>query len=117
MGNGRFTLCAIDFSVQVTEAARRRVRQPQQHLRIKCGQLQVVVQRAVLVVISDEEELCKGTSALNVSRNEPCGKSQVKTELTDADNCRSRSYTRLILWPSPTVRFRHISYLDANMML
>lgn len=79
MGDGRFTLCAIDFSVKVTEAARRRVRQPQQHLRIQRGQLQVVVQRAVLMVISDEEELCKCTRALNVSRNEPCG-SQVKTD-------------------------------------
>lgn len=88
MGDGRFTLCAIDFSVEVTEAARRRVRQPQQHLRVQRGQLQVVVQRAVLVVIGDEEELCERTRALNVSRNEACGRSRVKTdtELTDANS-------------------------------
>lgn len=80
MGDGRFTLCAVNFSVKVTEAARRRVRQPQQHLRIQRGQLQVVVQRAVLMVIGDEEELCERTRALNVSRNEACGRNQIKTD-------------------------------------
>lgn len=72
MGDGRFALRAVNLGVQVTEAAGRRERQPQQRLRVQRGQLQVVVQRAVLVVVGNEEELREGASAFNVGRDEAC---------------------------------------------
>ena len=72
VGDGWFALRAVNLGVQVTEATGRRERQPQQRLRVQRGQLQVVVQRAVLVVVGDEKELCEGTGAFNVSRDEAC---------------------------------------------
>lgn len=82
VGDGGLPLRAVDFRVQVTEAARRRIRQPQQHLRVQRAQLQVVVERAVLVVVGDEEELREGARALNVRRDEACGmdERQVRSE-------------------------------------
>lgn len=74
MGDGRFALRAVDLGVQVAEAARRRERQPQQRLRVQRGQLQVVVQRAVLVEVGDEEELREGAGAFDVRRDEACGR-------------------------------------------
>lgn len=74
MGDGRFALRAVDLGVQVAEAAGGGVRQPQQRLRVQRGQLQVVVQGAVLVVVGDEEELREGAGAFDVGRDEACGR-------------------------------------------
>lgn len=72
VGDGRLALRAVDLRVQVAEAAGGRVGEPQQRLRVQRGQLQEVVQRAVLVVVGDEEELREGARALNVRRDEAC---------------------------------------------
>lgn len=77
MGDGRFALRAVDLGVQVTEAAGGGVRQSQQRLRVQRGQLQVVVQRAVLVVVGDEEELREGAGAFNVGRDEACRRTEM----------------------------------------
>lgn len=70
MGDGRLALRAVDLRVQVTQAARRRVGQPQQRCGVQRALLEEVAQRAALVVVSDEEELCEGTCSLDVGCNE-----------------------------------------------
>lgn len=70
MGDGGLPVRAVDLGVQVTEAAGGRVGESQQRLRVQRGQLQVVVQRAVLVVVGDEEELREGAGAFDVGRDE-----------------------------------------------
>lgn len=72
VSDGRFALCAKDLRMQVTQTARRRVRQPQQRRRVQGAQLQEVVQRTVLVVVGDEEELREGTRPLDVGSDEAC---------------------------------------------
>lgn len=72
VGDGRLPLRAVDLRVQVAEAAGGGVRQPQQGRRVQRGQLQEVAQRAVLVVVGDEEELREGAGAFNVGRDEAC---------------------------------------------
>ena len=72
MGDGGLALRAVDLRVQVAEAAGGRVGEPQQRLRVQRGHLQVVVQRAVLEVVCDEEELREGARALDVRRDEAC---------------------------------------------
>ena len=72
MGDGGFSLRAVDLGVQVTQAAGGRVRQPQQRLRVQRGQTQEVVQRAVLVVVRDQVELRVGARSFNVGRDETC---------------------------------------------
>lgn len=70
MCDGGFPLRAVDFRVQVAQAAGGGIRQSEQRLRVQRGELQVVVQGAVLVVIGDQEELREGARALNVCRYE-----------------------------------------------
>lgn len=72
VSDGRFALRAEDLRMQVTQAARRRVRQPQQRRSVQGAQLQEVVQRAVLVVVCDEEELREGARPLDVGSDEAC---------------------------------------------
>lgn len=72
VSDGRFALRAEDLCMQVTQAARRRVRQPQQRRRVQRAQLQEVVERTVLVVVSDEEELREGARPLDVGGDEAC---------------------------------------------
>lgn len=72
MCDGGFPLRAVDLRVQVTKSAGGRVGESQQRLRVQRGQLQEVVQRAVLVVVGDEEELREGAGAFNVGRDEAC---------------------------------------------
>lgn len=72
VGDGGLSLRAVDLSVQVAEAAGGRVGKSQQGLRVQCGQLQVVVQRAVLMVVGDKEELREGAGTFNVSCDEAC---------------------------------------------
>lgn len=72
MSDGGLSLRAVDLGVQVAEAAGRRVGEPQHSPRVQRGQLQVVVQRAALVVVGDEEELREGAGAFDVSSDEAC---------------------------------------------
>ena len=72
MSDGGLPLRAVDLRVQVAEAAGGRVRQAEQRLRVQRAVLQEVVQRAVLVVVRDEEELREGARAFNVGRDEAC---------------------------------------------
>ena len=72
VGDGGLSLRAVDLRVQVAEAAGGRVGEPQQRLRVQRGQLQVVVQRAVFVVVGDEEELREGACTFDVCCYEAC---------------------------------------------
>ena len=93
VGDGRFALRAVDLRVEVAEAAGRRVRQAQEGLRVQRGQLQVVVQRAALMEVGDEEELREGACSFDVSRDEACrggGDSQVRSPLISCCKIRYR---------------------------
>ena len=63
---------AEDLGVQVVEAARRRVREREHLVRVEDGAVQVVVERAVLVVVADQEELRPRTRPFDVGRYETC---------------------------------------------
>lgn len=69
VSDGWFALRTIDLSMEVAQTTCCRVGQLQQSLSVQGGELQVVVQRAVLMVVGDEEELREGSGALNVSCN------------------------------------------------
>jgi hypothetical protein len=56
--------------VEVAEAARHRVGQPQQAGGVQAAHAQEVVQRALLVVVRDQEELRQRARALDVRRDE-----------------------------------------------
>ncbi len=71
MGDGRFALRAEDLRVKVAEAGDGRVGQSQHGPAVQGGALQIVVQRAVLVVVCDEVELSPRARAFNVSRYKP----------------------------------------------
>lgn len=70
MSDGRLALGTVDLRVQVTQAAGCRVGQSQQSLRVQGGVFQVVVQRSVLMVVCDEEELSEGSRSLNICSDE-----------------------------------------------
>ncbi len=63
---------AADLGVQVRDSARRRVRERQHLGRRERVQFEVVVQRAVLVVICDEEQLRPRPRPLDVRRDKTC---------------------------------------------
>lgn len=71
MGDGRFSLRAKDFCVKVAESGDRGVCQSQHGSAVQGGAFEIVVQRAVLVVVGDEVELSPRACAFNVSRYEP----------------------------------------------
>uniref|UniRef100_A0A182J3S4 Uncharacterized protein n=1 Tax=Anopheles atroparvus TaxID=41427 RepID=A0A182J3S4_ANOAO len=62
---------AEDLRVQVRHTGRERVRQRLEHVRVEDALLQVVVQRAELVVVRDQQHLRPGARALDVGRDEP----------------------------------------------
>ena len=70
VGDGGLALRAVDLGVEVAEAARHRVGQPQQAGGVQAAHAQEVVQRALLVVVRDQEELCQRARALDVRRDE-----------------------------------------------
>lgn len=72
VSDGWFAMRPIDFGVKVAQAARCRKCQFQQGLRVQGGKLQVVVQRAVLVVVCDEVHLGGGSCTVYISRYEAC---------------------------------------------
>lgn len=69
VSDGWFALCAVDLGVEMAQTTRCRISQLQQSLSVQGGELQVVIKRAILMVVCDEEELCEGSCALNVSCN------------------------------------------------
>ncbi len=71
VSDGWFSLRAVDLCVQVTQATGCRVGQFEQGLCVQSGELQIVIQRAVLMVACDQVQLRRGSSAINVSSNEP----------------------------------------------
>ncbi len=54
MGDGWFSLRAVDLRVQVTQATGCRVGQFEQGVCVQSGELQIVIQRAVLMVVCDQ---------------------------------------------------------------
>lgn len=75
MSDGRFALCPVDLCVQVAQAAGCRIGQSQQSLCIQGCVFQIVIERAVLVVVCDEEELCKSSCSLNIRSDKAWRKS------------------------------------------
>lgn len=73
MRNRRLPLGAVNLCVQVAQAAGSRVGQLEQGSGVQGGTLQEVVERPVLMVISDQVELRPGPRAFNVCGYEPCG--------------------------------------------
>lgn len=71
VGDGRFALRAEDLRVKVAEAGDGWVGQSQHGPAVQGGALQIVVQRAVLVVVGDEVELSPRARAFNVGRYKP----------------------------------------------
>lgn len=53
MGDGRLALGAKDLSVEVTKARHRGVGQAQHGFVVQSGRFEVVIQRAILMIISD----------------------------------------------------------------
>lgn len=72
VGDGGLALRAVDLRVQVAEAAGGGVGESQQRRSVQRVHLQVVVQRAVLMVVCDEEELREGTRTFDVCSDEAC---------------------------------------------
>lgn len=72
MSNGRFALRAVDLGVEVAQATGCRVGQFQQALCVQSGELQVVVQRAILVIVCDQVQLGGGSCTIYVSCYEAC---------------------------------------------
>lgn len=70
VSNGRFALGAKDLGVEVTKAGQRGVGQPQHGLVVQSGWFQVVVQRAIFMVVRDQVELGPGASSFNICRDE-----------------------------------------------
>lgn len=71
----------------MTEAAGGRVGESQQGLCVQRGQLQVVVQRAVLVIVGDKEELREGAGTFNVSCDEAWRKKRGMTDSSGLTSC------------------------------
>ena len=65
------TLSAVDLSVEVSDAASRRVRQFEQRSHIEDIPTEVVMQWTIVMVVSDEKKLCPWSGSLDVGRNEP----------------------------------------------
>lgn len=57
MSDGGFALSAKDLGVEVRQARHGGVGQPQHGFAVQSGGFEVVVQRAVLVVVCDQVEL------------------------------------------------------------
>lgn len=72
VSNGWFAMCAIDLGVKVAHTARCRVGEFQQGLRVQGGELQVVVQRAVFVVVRDEVHLGGGSCTVYICCYKAC---------------------------------------------
>lgn len=72
VSDGWFALCAVDLGVKVAQATRSRVGQFQQGMCVQGGELQVVIQRAVLMVICDEVHLRGGSCTIYISCYETC---------------------------------------------
>ena len=68
VGDGQLAVVADDLGVEVDEAGRRPVRQGQQLGGGEGGALQVVVERALAVVVGDEPQLGAGAAARHVGR-------------------------------------------------
>ncbi len=54
VSDGWFSLRAVDLRVQVTQATGCRVGQFEQGVCVQSGELQIVIQRAVLMVVCDQ---------------------------------------------------------------
>lgn len=70
MGNGRLALGAEDLDVQMRQAAGYGEHDAQAADGVQRGELQVVVQRAHLVVVGDEPQLRAGVPGRHVRRDE-----------------------------------------------
>ncbi|TRY98293.1 hypothetical protein DNTS_032798 [Danionella cerebrum] len=66
-----FALCAKDLGVEMAEAGHAGVRQSQHGTAVQRGALEIIVQRAVLVIVRDEVELRPGARAFNICSDEP----------------------------------------------
>lgn len=76
VSDGWFSLRAVDLCMQVTQATGCRVGQSEQGLCVQSGELQIVIQRAVLMVVCDQVQLRRCSSAINVSSNEAFGQNE-----------------------------------------
>ncbi len=83
MSDGRLALRAEDLGVQVAEAGDGGVRQPQQRSDVQRGGFEVVVQRAVLVIVRDQIQLRPRARALDIRRDETWWERGKRTDLTD----------------------------------
>lgn len=70
MRNGRLPLGAKDLDVQMREAAGYGEDDAQAADRVQRGELQVVVQRAHLVVVGDQPQLRAGVPGSHIRRDE-----------------------------------------------
>lgn len=77
--DGWFPFGAKDLRVQMHEAARYRHRHRQALRRLHRHTLQVVIQRAVLVVVGDEPQLRAGVARRHVGRHEACEEKESNT--------------------------------------
>ena len=93
MSDGWFALRAIDFSVEVTQAAGCRVGQFQQSLCVQGGKLQVVVQRAIFMVVCDQVQLGGGSCTIYICCYETCGSSIERLEQTKTEGYKCFSRT------------------------
>ena len=75
VSDGRFALGAEDLGVEVTEARHGGVSQPQHGFVVQSGWFEVVVQGAILMVVSDQVELGPGARSFNISSNKTWGRS------------------------------------------
>lgn len=72
VGDGRLPLRAEDLGVEVAETRDGGVGQPQHGSVVQGAGLEVVVQGAVFMAVSDQVKLRPGARALDVGRNETC---------------------------------------------
>lgn len=72
VGDSRFPLGPKDLSVEVTKAWHWGVGQTQHGFVVQSGWFEVVIQRAVFMIVCDQVELSPGASSFDISRYETC---------------------------------------------
>lgn len=72
VSDGRFALSTKDLHVQMRQAAGDGQRHPEAGRGVQRAELQVVVQRTHLVIMSDEPELSAGVTRRHIRRDKTC---------------------------------------------
>lgn len=81
MSDGRLALCTEDLNVQVRQAAGDGQGHPQAGRGIQRAQLQIIIQRAHLMVMCDQPQLSAGVTRRHVGCNKACKKTERNKDL------------------------------------